>query len=85
MSEEDDVLARLKPLLSENLGVSEAMIEEGDVRLLGENTGIDSVGVLRLVMAVEKEFDIVIGDVDINPENLQTLTGLIALIRSKLV
>ena len=54
------------------------------MRLLGENSGIDSVGVLRLVMAVEKEFDIVIGDGDITAENLQTLSGLIDLIQRKL-
>ena len=82
--ERDHVLARLKPLLRENLGLSEATIDAPDMRLLGENSGIDSVGVLRLVMAVEKEFDIVIGDGDITAENLQTLSGLIDLIQRKL-
>ena len=66
--ERDHVLARLKPLLRENLGLSEATIDAPDMRLLGDNSGIDSVGVLRLVMAVEKEFDIVIGDGDITAE-----------------
>ena len=55
----------------------------GDMTLLGENSGIDSVGVLRLVMALEKEFDIVIGDVDITPANLQTLSALVDLIGRK--
>ena len=82
--EMDHVLARLKPLLRENLGLSEATIDAPDMRLLGDNSGIDSVGVLRLVMAVEKEFDIVIGDGDITAENLQTLSGLIDLIQRKL-
>ncbi len=80
----DHVLARLKPLLREALGVSEATIEAGDIGLLGENSGIDSVGVLRLVMAVEKGFGIVIADSDITPDNLRTLSGLIALISRKL-
>ena len=82
--ERDHVLARLKPLLRENLGLSEATIDAPDMRLLGDNSGIDSVGVLRLVIAVEKEFDIVIGDGDITAENLQTLSGLIDLIQRKL-
>lgn len=81
---QDQVLARLKPLLRENLGISEATMDAGDMRLLGENSGIDSVGVLRLVMAVEKEFDIVIGDGDISADNLQTVAGLIGLIQRKL-
>ena len=79
----DDILARLKPLLLQDLGISEAAID-GDVALLGENSGIDSVGVLRLVMSVEKEFEIAIEDGDINPANLQTLKGLVALIQQKL-
>lgn len=78
------IFARLKPLLLQNLGVSEEAIKDGDMALLGENSGIDSVGVLRLVMALEKEFDIVIGDADITPANLETLKGLIALVRQKL-
>ena len=78
------IMAKLKPLLVQNLGLSEGMADGGDVVLLGENSGIDSVGVLRLVMAVEKEFDIVIDDTDINPENLQTLKGLVSLIQQKL-
>jgi acyl carrier protein len=80
----DDIFARLKPLLLKDLGISEAAIAGGDVALLGENSGIDSVGVLRLVMSVEKEFGIVIEDADINPENLQSLKGLVALIQRKL-
>jgi acyl carrier protein len=78
------IFARLKPLLLQNLGVSEEAIKDGDMALLGENSGIDSVGVLRLVMALEKEFDIVIGDADITPANLETLKGLIALVQQKM-
>ena len=78
------IFARLKPLLLQNLGVSEEAIKDGDMALLGENSGIDSVGVLRLVMALEKEFDIVIGDADITQANLETLKGLIALVQQKL-
>lgn len=79
----DDIFARLKPLLLQNLGISEAAINGGDMALLGENSGIDSVGVLRLVMSVEKEFDIVIEDADITPANLQTLSALVDLIEQK--
>jgi acyl carrier protein len=64
--------------------MSEGIVDSGDIVLLGENSGIDSVGVLRLVMAVEKEFDIVIGDTDMTPDNLQTLKGLVSLIQQKL-
>ena len=78
------IFARLKPLLLQNLGVSEEAIKDGDMALLGENSGIDSVGVLRLVMALEKEFDIVIGDADITPANLETLKGLITLVQQKM-
>jgi acyl carrier protein len=49
---------------------------------VGEHSGVDSVGVLRLVMAMEQEFDIVIDDADINPANFQTLSGLLRLIEN---
>jgi acyl carrier protein len=78
------ILEKLRPLLFEHLGISEGIVDNGDIELLGENSGIDSVGVLRLVMAVEKEFDIVIGDTDMTPDNLQTLKGLVSLIQQKL-
>jgi acyl carrier protein len=81
----DDILNKLKDLLIQEVGLSGSALAGNDLPLVGEDSDIDSVGVLRLVMAVEKEFGIVIGDSDIVPENFQTLGGLVDLIERKLV
>jgi acyl carrier protein len=81
----DAVVTRLKTLLVEEVGMSESSLTREDLILVGEDTGIDSVAVLRLVMAIEKVFDIVIGDSDISPENFQTLGCLVELIERKRV
>ena len=80
----EDIYGRLKPLLLQNVGISEGLLSRSDLALVGEHSGVDSVGVLRLVMALEQEFDIVIDDADINPANFQTLSGLLRLIERKL-
>ena len=81
----EDIISRLKPLLSQSVGLSERSLVARDLALVGEESGIDSVGVLRLVMALEQEFAIVIEDADINPVNFQTLSGLLMLIERKMI
>ena len=81
----EDIISRLKPLLLQNLGISEGSFSGDDLALVGEQSGVDSVSVLRLVMALEQRFGIVIEDADINLANFQTLRGLMALIERKLV
>lgn len=44
---------------------------------------IDSTGVLELVAFLEETFDIDIGDEEIVQENLDTVTGLVALVERK--
>jgi len=81
----EDIISRLKPLLLESVGLSERSLAASDLALVGEESGVDSVGVLRLVMALEQEFAIVIEDADINPVNFQTLSGLLMLIERKMI
>lgn len=81
----EDIIGRLKPLLLQSVGFSEASLSVNDLALVGEHSGVDSVGLLRLVMSLEREFGIVIEDADINPANFETLSGLLALIERKLV
>lgn len=53
----------------------------GDFVLLGEGGAIDSVTALELVLALEKEFGIVVSDDDIRPENLRnvpTIAGFVS-------
>ena len=48
--------AKLESLLRETLGLSAASVARDELMLVGEEAGIDSVAILRLVVALEKEF-----------------------------
>lgn len=54
---------------------------QDDTPLLGEI--VDSLGVLSLVTYVEEQFDIVISDDDLTPENFQSVNQLAAFVESK--
>ena len=55
-----------------------------EIFLLGKGIGIDSVEVLRLVLAIEGRFDIIIEDEEITPANFSTLATVADLIQLKL-
>jgi len=52
--------------------------------LLGEDGLFDSVTALELVLAIEREFQIVIKDDDVTPENLGSIESLVQFIRARL-
>ncbi|MGH7847101.1 MAG: hypothetical protein ACREQW_18305 [Candidatus Binatia bacterium] len=51
--------------------------------LLGEAGIFDSVAALRLVLALEKEFEIVVEDGDLNPDNFGSFERLEKYIQDK--
>jgi len=82
---EDSLLAaKLKSLLRDTLGLSDASVAQEELMLAREPAGLDSVAVLRLVVALEKEFAIIIGDADIRADNFRSLDALIAFVQRKL-
>jgi acyl carrier protein len=46
---------------------------------------VDSMGIIKFVMDIESEFDIVITDEELNSYNFRTVDGVIALIEGKLL
>jgi len=51
--------------------------------LLGQEGIFDSVAALRLVLAIEKEFEIVVEDGDLKPDNFSSLERLEKYIQDK--
>jgi len=43
--------------------------------------GLDSMGIMRLIMFTEKEFGVILPDVEIEPENVRSLNALEQWIR----
>ena len=68
--------------------VREMVPESGDLRgdfvLLGDDGAFDSVTALGLVLALEKEFGIVVRDDDVQPENLRNLDSIVKFVQAVL-
>ena len=52
--------------------------------LLLESGILDSLGILEIVNYLENEFDIIISDDDLIPENFQTISHIVKFIQVKL-
>lgn len=55
----------------------------GDELLLIESGRLDSLGILKLVSAIEEKFGINVCDEELIPENFQTVDDIMRLIESK--
>lgn len=78
--ESGEILEKLKPILTEGLGIDESKIVP-DAKLV-EDLGADSLDVVDLIAAAQDEFDIEIKDEDI--EEIKTIEDIILCI-SRLV
>jgi acyl carrier protein len=76
---------QLRALIIRTLRLEDANAEElgAETPLFGEGLGLDSIDALELVVALEKEFGIKIGDDEVGPEVFKNLTTLGAFIESK--
>jgi acyl carrier protein len=75
---------RLKKMIVERLflKISPETIE--DDKSLIEEYGVDSVSLLELVVGLEEEFGIQVGDEEFSVENFQTVNALASFVKEKL-
>lgn len=72
----------------EDFIIQDIMVGDGNVSLsadesLIESGIIDSLGILRLVAFIEENFSVVLDDIDVVPENFETINAMISLVQSK--
>lgn len=81
-----EILSRLLLLLADTLGVATAMgpLDEA-TELLGTGIGLDSVEVLRLIGAIEEEFDLTIDDDELKGSHFKTVGSLVTFIQERLL
>ena len=79
-----EIQNRLLQLVREKINAAQDLDAESQFVLLGEDGMFDSVTALELVLAIEKEFAIVVKDDEVCPENLRNLECLVNFVSSAL-
>ena len=80
----ENIEDRLKNMIVERLFMKIAPEDIDCQKSLIESYGVDSVSLLELVVGVEEEFAIEVGDEDFNVESFQSVDALAAFVRGKL-
>ncbi|PXW85436.1 acyl carrier protein [Nitrosomonas sp. Nm84] len=79
-----DYTTEIKTILSDILGLGERCDSiTADTSLLGNIPELDSVAVVTIILALEKEFSISINDDEISAQTFQTLGTLVNFVEKK--
>jgi acyl carrier protein len=78
------ILGRIIPLINSLKGTNNSHELDEEMGLLGRGIGVDSIEVLQLVTAIEKEFDLTIDDDELAAEQFRSVGNLITFIEGKL-
>jgi len=80
-----DNLDKVRDILSETLGMSERKYSiTTESNLLGSIPELDSMGVVSVITALEKHFNITINDDEISAKTFETLGSLVSFVEQKL-
>ena len=78
-----DIEKKLTRLL-ETAGLHEIVKSSGQTRLFaGDDGTLDSVNVLNLILAIEKEFGITVEDEEIQPKNFGSFADIVKYVEEK--
>jgi len=80
-----DLKDRLRDVIIRTLRLESVKPEDlkDETPLFGEGLGLDSIDALELVVGLEKEFGIKIGDDEVGPAVFENISTLAAFIESK--
>jgi serine O-acetyltransferase len=78
------ILERLLPLIASVLEDPRQPIDEG-TGLLGEGIGVDSIEILKLVCAIEEEFELTIDERELQPSSFRTVASVVTFIQAQFV
>ena len=82
----EELKNRIRKLIIEKLKLESVKPEDikDDMPLFGEGgLGLDSIDALELVVAIEKEFGVTIGDEEVGAKAFQNLNALAAFVSEK--
>ena len=81
----DDFKQRIKSMMVERLFMAIEPEQIADDKSLVSDYGVDSLNLLELVVGVEEEFGVRIGDTEFRVSNFETVNALADFIRQKTV
>jgi len=81
----DDIKTALKSIISNDLDANIPVdsIKE-DVSLYEDGLGLDSISIVKFVVAIEKKFQVSFGEAEITADNFSTLNSLALFLANKL-
>jgi acyl carrier protein len=77
------VEAVINDYISRELVQDASLLPLGNTTSLLETGVLDSLSLLRLVVFIQEQFDIVVDDVDLVPEHFDTVDDICAYLRSR--
>lgn len=83
MATDPEPRKRLRAFLANNFLLSNAEFPYGDDASLMEHGVVDSTGVLELILFLEQEFGVKVGDAEAIPRNLDTVARILAFVERK--
>lgn len=75
--------AKIRSYIAENLLFSGSGYNYSDEASFLEEGIVDSIGIMELVAYVEDEFKVTVNDLDVTPDNFDSVSKLARYIRSK--
>ena len=79
-----DIKTRVRTFIADNFDYRADASLLSETASLMESGLIDSMGVLELITFLESEFDIHVSDDEVLPENLDSISAIVALVDRKL-
>ena len=83
MKETDQVRTEIRGFIYHQFALARRHNLADDGLLLGTNI-VDSIGMLDIVSFIEKQFQIVLSDEDLTPENFQSIAAISMFVETKL-
>ncbi len=79
----ESIEERVRDFISENFPAAQDGEQYSSSQSLIETGVIDSIGVLTLVTWLEQEFEIIVDDEDVVPDNLDSINSLVSYVNRK--
>ncbi len=86
LSTDNGLVEKLCALIARTLDLPPDLLSaQAETRLYSRGISLDSFDALRLLAALEEEFEITIDDTEITPSTFESIGSVVSLIQTKLV